>query len=145
MNHLQKYDTVFESSSKTEVQIQQDIEDYFMDIIDLTGAETTIELRGYLEIDFKDRARAGHPGRDHNFKDSEIREAKHKTYLFKLSIEDKIVESDKILKCYNKLEKDEEYFTFEFRLCSRYEIDEFLNVSGEIFIDFYVVERPKKK
>lgn len=147
MNHLQKYDTIFEASSKTEEEIKQDIEDYFMDIIDSAGAEckTTIEFKGYLDIDFKDRAYAGHPQRNYDYSYTKLTKAKHKTYLFRIQSGNKAMPSDKILKCYNKLEKDEEYFTFEFRAKSEYEIDESFDIDGETLIDFYVVERPKKK
>jgi len=157
MKHLQKYDTIFEASSKTEEEIKQDIEAYFMDIIDSAGAEckTTIEFKGYLDIDFKDRAYAGHPQRDgepnwpgdrsYDFSYTNLTKAKHKTYLFRIRSENKAMPSDKILKCYNKLEKDEEYFTFEFRAHSNYDIDELFDINAETLIDFYVVERPKKK
>lgn len=147
MNHLQKYETIFESSSKTEEEIQRDIEDYFMEIIDSAGSDctTTIELKGFLDIDFNDRAYAGHPRKGYNFMYSKTTEAKHKTYVFRLEINDKAVSYDKILKCYTKLEKDEEYFTFEFRAKTDQEIDEFFKLSGDIMVDFYVVERPKKQ
>lgn len=141
MKYLTRYGKVFELNNDESAMTKSDreeIENYFLEITDsVTDCEVNFVLEGWLKVDFSDKSMAG----DDPYFHRGWQEGMHQVWLFQVLMKDKAISFERILKCYNRLEKDESYFTFNFRANINQEIDRNFEVTGRVFFDFYIVKR----